>query len=119
MPEVYKHQSRFIPRGTTILLFNMHSRKLMGIFESTSDRPALYEPNAWVKDAVSTTPYPVQIRFRIVCEVPMMDEKDIAALLPDSNERVRRVSQVKMQEIVDKMIDAGGGAQVVLEKNNL
>ena len=40
----------------------------------------------------------------------MMDEKDIAALLPDSNERdVRRVSQVKMQEIVDKMIDAGGG----------
>ena len=109
MPEVYKHQSRFIHRGTTILLFNMHSRKLMGIFESTSDRPALYEPNAWVKDAVSTSPYPVQIRFRIVCEVPMMDEKDIAALLPDSNERVRRVSQVKMQEIVDKMIDAGGG----------
>ena len=51
-----------------------------------------------------------------MCEVPM-DEKDIAALLPDSNGRVRRVSQVKMQEIVDKMIDAGGGRRWYLEKN--
>ena len=119
MPEAYKFQSRFIHIGTTILLFNMHSRKLMGIFESLSDRPALYEPNAWVKDTVSTSPYPIQIRFRIVCEVPMMDEKDIALLLPDSNERVRRVSQLKMQEIVDKMIENGGGPKSVLEKNGL
>ena len=119
MPEAYKHQSRFIHIGTTILLFNMHSRKLMGIFESLSDRPALYEPNAWVKDMTSTSPYPIQVRFRIVCEVPMMDEQEIAGLLPDSNERVRRVSQIKMQEIVDKMIENGGGAEEVLKKNSL
>ena len=119
MPEAYKHQSRFIHIGTTILLFNMHSRKLMGIFESLSDRPALYEPNAWVKDMTSTSPYPIQVRFRIVCEVPMMDEQEIAGLLPDSNERVRRVSQTKMQEIVDKMIENGGGAEEVLKKNSL
>jgi cleavage and polyadenylation specificity factor subunit 4 len=118
MPGVYRESSRFIHPGTTLLLFHMHARKLLGIFQATSNQPKLLEPNAWVSDENSTSPYPVQIRFEIVVEVPVMSEENLATLLPDSNERVRRVEQLQMQAICDKMIEAGGGPAEVQRRNN-
>ena len=119
MPESYRGQSRFIHKGSTLLLFHMHARKLLGVFEATSNRPALIEPNAWAPNDQSVSPYPVQIRFRIVCETPMMEEAEVAQLLPDSNERVRRVEQDKMQEIVDIFVQRGGGIEEVARRNKM
>ena len=78
----------------------------------------LLEPNAFAPDNNTTTLYPMQVRFRVVAEVPPMEEDDIALLL-GGGQPVRRVEPDVMQRIVDRMVKAGGGATTVAMKNSL
>ena len=77
----------------------------------------LLEPNAFAPDNNTTTLYPMQVRFRVVAEVPPMEEDGIAA--SGGGQPVRRVEPDVMQRIVDRMVKAGGGATMVAMKNSL
>ena len=118
MPEEYKDQTRFIHKGTTLLLYNIDTKQLFGIFEALSQCMTLLEPNAFAPDNTTTTLYPVQVRFRVVAEVPPLEEDEIANLLGGGSP-VRRVEPSVMQRLVDKMFEAGGGSAKVAMKNGL
>ena len=118
MPELYKEQTRFIHKGTTLLLYRLDTKQLFGIFAAGSECMTLLEPNAFAPDATTTTLYPVQVRFRVVAEVPPMEEDEIAGLL-GGGQPVRRVEPDVMQRLVDRMVQAGGGATTVAMKNGL
>lgn len=68
--------SSIVP-GTTIFLFNVTDRLLFGIFESLTPALKNIEPAAFSRNPKATSsPLPVQIRFRVSLECPPLEDTD-------------------------------------------
>ena len=100
-----------------MLLYNATTGMLFGIFEATSSVERLLEPSAFAPDSNTTTLYPCQVRFRVVAEVPPLEETQVSTLV--GGNVVQRVEWKQMQHIIDCMIEKGGGTRVVCTKNDL
>ena len=98
--------------------YNISTQQLLGVFEATTPMAKMLEPNAWAPNADSLSPYPIQIRFRVVAEVLPMPAAELARYLPGSNP-VRRVEPHMMQLLCDVMVSASGGAMLVAHRNNI
>jgi hypothetical protein len=98
-------------------LYNATTGKLFGIFEATSSVERLLEPSAFAPDNTTTTLYPCQVRFRVVAEVPALEENEVSEFV--GGNVVQRLEWQHMQRIIDYMIEKGGGTRTVCTKNNI
>jgi cleavage and polyadenylation specificity factor subunit 4 len=69
-------QATIVP-GTTIFLFNLSDRLLFGIFEAVTPAIMNIIPTAFSKNPnAKSSPFPVQIRFRVGLECPPLEDSD-------------------------------------------
>lgn len=77
LPNHMKGSAAAIKPGSAIFLYNVTDRLLFGIFEALTPAMANIEPTAFSKNPKATTsPFPIQIRFRVVLECPPVEEAD-------------------------------------------
>jgi hypothetical protein len=69
-----------VPNETVLFLFNFTTRYMFGIFVAT-ERGGEHEPNAWCTNGDQRTPFPAQIRFKIVHKYPPLIESAFADLM--------------------------------------
>ena len=77
LPNHMKGAAASIKPGSAIFLYNVTDRVLFGIFESITPAIVNIEPTAFSKNPKATSsPFPIQIRFRVVLECPPVEESD-------------------------------------------
>lgn len=77
LPNHMKGAAAAIKPGSAIFLYNVTDRLLFGIFESLTPALVNIEPTAFSKNPKATiSPFPIQIRFRVVLECPPVEESD-------------------------------------------
>jgi len=77
LPAHMKRAAECISPGCTIFLFNITDKLLFGIFEALTVATINIIPNAFSKNPKATTsPFPLQIRFRVSLECPPLDDSN-------------------------------------------
>lgn len=111
---------RVVHPGTTLFLFNMSDKSILGVFEATSPIGHNLEPDAWARgdDGLAggyggmESPFPVQVRVRPILEAPPVSESDpeVKAILGGgrNKNRIGPLSQQQCQDLADLMAQRAG-----------
>lgn len=75
-----KMVTSIVPNETVLFLFNFTTRFMFGIFVAT-DHGGEHESNAWCRNSDERTPFPAQIRFRIVHKFAPLIESAFSDLM--------------------------------------
>jgi cleavage and polyadenylation specificity factor subunit 4 len=109
-----KHQaeaaSQSIEPGQFCFLLDMTRRLLFGIFEIVSPVENLIDPS-FCRDGGRETPFPAQVRVRVVLEVPPVDCSlpDLQLILPeDTRKRQTRLNRDQVQRLATLVAGLGG-----------
>lgn len=62
--------------GTPLYLQDVNSGVMHGLFEAVSPAVFMMEPQAFTGGFLPESRYPVQVRFQVVLEAPMINELD-------------------------------------------
>ena len=68
--------SQHIYPGTPLYLLNMTDRHLLGVFQALSVPTRDLEPGAFARSPGVPSPFPIQVRFRVLHDAPALPEVD-------------------------------------------
>jgi hypothetical protein len=103
MPEFQEQARQTIRPGAPLFLLNTSDNLLFGIFQATSEVGYDIDPTAWARPGSSSSPFPVQVRFRPLVEAPFIMELDplVQEVFPGGRLRVGPLNPRQTHQLAD------------------
>jgi cleavage and polyadenylation specificity factor subunit 4 len=118
LPAHMKAAASSIIPGSTIFLFNVTDRLLFGIFEALTPAIMNIEPTAFSKNPKATSsPFPVQIRFRVSLECPPLEDTDpiLNDVLRSREGRIGPLTHAQTEAVASLLANQCGALQYMIE----
>ena len=118
LPAHMKRAAECISIGSTIFLYNITDKLLFGIFEALTTPTMNLVPNAFSKNSKATTsPFPLQIRFRVSLECPPLQDTDpiFNDILRSRGARIGPLTYAQTEGIASLMAQQCGALQYMME----